>query len=208
MSAGDYHNIQCPACDGDERFTVEFSGQCQLTSDGSEDCGDHEWDGASVMTCGDCGHTAPAIAFQAKYAGLESPVEQEAGSETGAPQIAGSYTETQAITGLCVWEALMEAQVEACEARHLDPSHASPLLDAWQLVGTVQMRDYALSLVEMVDEVWGLLPEHMTSILSFDWDVVPLILSEVRWDDAEPKYDEPAQIAERLADAFTAKMAA
>jgi hypothetical protein len=54
MSVREDHNILCPRCKDDNGFTVAFTGQARITSGGTDDCGDHEWDDESALTC-DCG---------------------------------------------------------------------------------------------------------------------------------------------------------
>lgn len=49
-----WHNLTCPSCKLTDDFRVEFIGECRLTSDGSEDGGNHEWDETSRIWCG-CG---------------------------------------------------------------------------------------------------------------------------------------------------------
>ncbi len=49
-----WHGMLCPNCHEDHRLHVSFAGICWLTEEGSEDCGDHEWDHDSECVCG-CG---------------------------------------------------------------------------------------------------------------------------------------------------------
>lgn len=48
-------SVRCPKCKADDRLKVEFTSTALLTPHGSEDCGNHEWDDDSAITCGHCG---------------------------------------------------------------------------------------------------------------------------------------------------------
>jgi predicted nucleic-acid-binding Zn-ribbon protein len=44
----------CPTCGSDEFLRVEVHTMAQLTSDGTDIDGDHEWTDESYITCTDC----------------------------------------------------------------------------------------------------------------------------------------------------------
>lgn len=57
MSVRDQHNMACPNCGEDDELHVVFTGECRLFPDGTEDDGDHEWEGKSACRCGACDWT-------------------------------------------------------------------------------------------------------------------------------------------------------
>lgn len=59
-----WHGMACPACHSTHNLRVEFQGLAWLTDHGSEDDGDHEWDGHSMCYCRACYFQAPAMAFE------------------------------------------------------------------------------------------------------------------------------------------------
>lgn len=46
--------MECPACGQSDRFTITFTGSADVTDDGSDDAGDHEWDEKSDCICAEC----------------------------------------------------------------------------------------------------------------------------------------------------------
>lgn len=58
-----WHGKFCPKCLDMDQLEISFTGTARLTYDGSEDCGDHEWDDTSACSCRNCGFSAPAAAF-------------------------------------------------------------------------------------------------------------------------------------------------
>lgn len=57
MSVRDEWNMACPNCGDDEDLHIVFTGECRLFPDGTEDDGDHEWEGKSACRCGICDWT-------------------------------------------------------------------------------------------------------------------------------------------------------
>jgi hypothetical protein len=49
------HEMKCPNCYSDESLHIHYQGTAGLTSEGSEDVGNHEWDDDSHCNCQDCG---------------------------------------------------------------------------------------------------------------------------------------------------------
>ena len=74
MSVREDHNILCPNCKGDDGFTVNFTGVARITSDGTEDCGDHEWDDESTLICY-CGWEGNVGEAKKFYTSFGEPVE-------------------------------------------------------------------------------------------------------------------------------------
>jgi len=64
MSVRDQHSMACPACGEDDDLSVTFTGTCTLHGDGTEDAGDHEWEGTSTCWCG-CGWTGAVAEAEA-----------------------------------------------------------------------------------------------------------------------------------------------
>lgn len=58
--------MKCPECGSTEEFYVSFAGQARVTADGSEDCGDHEWDGTDHCRCAECDHFATVAEFSGR----------------------------------------------------------------------------------------------------------------------------------------------
>lgn len=55
--------IRCPKCGQEDRFLIMGGAQFEVTDDGSEDVGDHEWDDQSSTRCPGCSHAAPLKDF-------------------------------------------------------------------------------------------------------------------------------------------------
>jgi hypothetical protein len=78
MRVRDQWHLLCPECKKDEGFTISFTGTARLTSEGTEDAGDHEWHDESSLSC-DCGWDG--IVGQAAEAYKEWS-EEQVGDET------------------------------------------------------------------------------------------------------------------------------
>ena len=50
-----WKQVHCPNCKHQDHLHVVHMGTCLLTFDGSEDCGDHEYDDDSHVDCRSCG---------------------------------------------------------------------------------------------------------------------------------------------------------
>lgn len=50
-------DFECPACGQNERFTISFTGSAEVTDEGSDDAGDHEWEDDSACSCSECSHS-------------------------------------------------------------------------------------------------------------------------------------------------------
>lgn len=60
MGVKEYHDKCCPGCGEDDKLYVDFTGRAKLTRNGTEDVGDHDWDGSSYMSCGRCSWSGEA----------------------------------------------------------------------------------------------------------------------------------------------------
>lgn len=67
-------DIACPECGQRDRFNINFTGQALVTEEGSEDVGDHEWDGSSSTTCTECFYGALLSDFRIK--GLDDALDE------------------------------------------------------------------------------------------------------------------------------------
>lgn len=56
-------DMACPECGQRHRFHITFTGVCEVTEDGSEDAGDHEWTNESTCRCGHCDASATVLDF-------------------------------------------------------------------------------------------------------------------------------------------------
>ena len=75
MSVSENHQMICPECLEDNDLSVTFTGVCNLTPGGSEDCGDHEWDDESACSC-TCGWNGWVRDAQIAYKVYEAVREQ------------------------------------------------------------------------------------------------------------------------------------
>jgi len=56
--------MQCPECESYGPFVIGALAFFTHYDEGSDDCGDLEWDGDSYCRCDDCGHEAQVIHFR------------------------------------------------------------------------------------------------------------------------------------------------
>ncbi|MBA4062567.1 MAG: hypothetical protein C0501_02450 [Isosphaera sp.] len=59
-------DIRCPKCGQEDRFFITGCAQFEVTDDGSEAVGGHEWDDESSTRCPGCGHDAPLKDFRVR----------------------------------------------------------------------------------------------------------------------------------------------
>jgi len=60
----DEWNLECPSCHSDERLQVALTTMADLTPEGTDPWGDHEWDDKSFMRCAGCGHCGCVADFE------------------------------------------------------------------------------------------------------------------------------------------------
>lgn len=60
------YNLVCPACGSDEFLQVLIETWADLSADGTEPFGDHDWDGYSSCRCAVCGHHSVVERFRGK----------------------------------------------------------------------------------------------------------------------------------------------
>ena len=56
--------LECPACKQDDGLMVVVQAWADLSADGTEVIGDHEWDDESFMRCAHCGHSGRVEEFK------------------------------------------------------------------------------------------------------------------------------------------------
>lgn len=113
------------------------------------------------------------------------------------------YTFLEAEAMLCIWE-------EWCEMRHGNPNRILPdaMANYWDRVGTVHMRLEVCPVVA----TWCLAvydhikPEQDTiDGFSYDWDIIPAILTYVEWDQHKPFLPGPSSTAKKVLASFKDK---
>lgn len=92
-------------------------------------------------------------------------------------------------TALCVWECL--------DQWSSDPIDHPELTRHRQDVGAVALRFEALALVDYVNAVSGLMPDHADEGYAWDWEIVPAVLATLQWDCEPYIVLTPVQAAER-----------
>lgn len=60
------YNLCCPACGSDHFLQVLIETWADLSADGTEPFGDHEWNNYSGCRCALCGHHSAVERFRAK----------------------------------------------------------------------------------------------------------------------------------------------
>ncbi|WP_409562656.1 hypothetical protein [Hyphomicrobium sp. MC8b] len=104
-----------------------------------------------------------------------------------------SFTLDETVTALCIWEYVDHASVT--EPRH-------PLLTSLrQNIGTCALREQCALIAPYCERVFALLPPHTADDHPYDWEIVPLIVDQLSWDDAPlpPEAATAASVAAILA---------
>jgi hypothetical protein len=57
-------NVCCPKCGQEDRFKIVALITCDVTDDGSDPVGDHEWDDTSPTRCPECGFSGELKDFR------------------------------------------------------------------------------------------------------------------------------------------------
>lgn len=65
VNEGCLMDMGCPECGQRDSFKIEFRGTAEVSDEGSDDVGDHEWDGKSACQC-ECGHAGTVRDFTFK----------------------------------------------------------------------------------------------------------------------------------------------
>jgi hypothetical protein len=56
--------IKCPACGNEDRLMIVARIMCVVTDEGSDPCGDHDWDDDSFAVCPECDKDGPLADFR------------------------------------------------------------------------------------------------------------------------------------------------
>ena len=106
------------------------------------------------------------------------------------PDINKTYTHLNMEAGLCLWEAMLDANSAAFQK---DPSARSDaeetLLECWENLGYAEMRMKCIELIPLLEEIWAELPDTIKDSSSFDWDFCPIFVQVTNWL-AEPQKDK------------------
>ena len=109
-----------------------------------------------------------ATEYKDLYNSFGEPASQSAGYDFGDVEAA-----------LCVWEAILEAQLPTCQG-----DLADRLREQFDGLGTGEMRSHAIAIAMWAQKVWsaafGADPETWDGI-QFDWEFIPTVLRLVRW---------------------------
>ncbi len=62
--------LACPNCGSDESLQVQITVMADLSDEGTDPCGDHQWDDESFMRCRACSHAGIVKSFRV---GEETP---------------------------------------------------------------------------------------------------------------------------------------
>ena len=60
------YGLCCPACGSDAFLQIWIETWADLSEDGTEPFGDHDWDNYSACRCANCGHHSAVERFRAK----------------------------------------------------------------------------------------------------------------------------------------------
>lgn len=60
------YDMACPRCGEAQRLHIVITCSAELTIDGSDTFGDHEWDDRSACSCPECGHSGLVADFRAQ----------------------------------------------------------------------------------------------------------------------------------------------
>jgi hypothetical protein len=63
-SLRDIFDLACPQCGNADKLEIAITCIAELTIDGTEPLGDHDWDDASPCRCPDCGHGGQVAHFR------------------------------------------------------------------------------------------------------------------------------------------------
>lgn len=96
-------------------------------------------------------------------------------------------THEQAMTALAIFEDLLTVR------------DTTPALDAyWDGQGTVSMRQDAIALAAICDEVFAMTPETVKERWVFDWEFVPAFVRLIQWGDRGYDLADRAELVEQL----------
>lgn len=95
--------IRCPKCSQEDRFFITGCAQFEVTDDGSEAVGDHEWDEGSSTRCPECNHIAPLKDF---HAGPTLPPDPDGKNDDRAAWAGAALAKFMLLTGTDLEDAV------------------------------------------------------------------------------------------------------
>lgn len=66
-------NLRCPRCRQTDELRIDISALADVTADGSEVTGDHEWSDEAYCECRPCGYRATVADFTVKKTKRRKP---------------------------------------------------------------------------------------------------------------------------------------
>ena len=96
-------NICCPKCGQEDRFKIVALITCDVTDDGSEPVGDHEWDDHSATRCAECGFDGELKEFRRR---LELPPDPDGKNHDRAAWAGAALAKFMEVTGTDVEDAV------------------------------------------------------------------------------------------------------
>ncbi|RWH50255.1 MAG: hypothetical protein E5V72_25250 [Mesorhizobium sp.] len=106
-----------------------------------------------------------------------------------------AYSHLEMEAALCVWEHLCEITVATDKPDKV-------WMEYRQGVGSVELRHYSIDIGIWVLKVYDLLPEWFRAIGSYDWEIIPAIVSEITPGEA---FKEPKQARDAILNSDWAK---
>ena len=75
------YDIACPACGSDESLMVVITTWAELSADGTDPAGDHDWDDQSHCRCSACNHHGKVKDFRIRPDGSTGSRHTETDAE-------------------------------------------------------------------------------------------------------------------------------
>lgn len=89
---------------------------------------------------------------------------------------AATPLDDHAHTAMCIWEWLIPHSERDTQANALK-----------RRIGTVELRRAAIALVPFCQQVYAALPDAVTDMNTYDWDIIPAILDTIDWSGERPQ---------------------
>ena len=96
-------NVRCPKCGQEDRFKIVALITCDVTDDGSEPVGDHEWDDHSATRCSECGFDGELKDFRKKQ---ERPPDPNGMNDNRSAWAGAALAKFMEVTGTDVEDAV------------------------------------------------------------------------------------------------------
>ncbi len=117
-------NVRCPKCGQEDHFKIVALIICDVTDDGSEPVGDHEWDDHSATRCPECGFDGEMNEFRKKP---ELPPDQDGSNDDRSAWAASALAQFMLVTGTEYEDALGDLLADLmhwADRRHQDFNEA------------------------------------------------------------------------------------